>query len=130
MDPIQTDININKSGIRKAVSCLPPTVGKAYEEILNRSTDPEEAKKLLHIVVAATRPLTLAEMAVALALQSNHRSYKDLDLKAEKRFREHERDLCGLFVTIISSKIYLLHQTAREFLVWDDTSKNHDNRLR
>jgi hypothetical protein len=56
-------------------------------------------------------------MSVALALKENRRSYGDLDLRSEARFRENVRDLCGLFVTIIDSKIYLLHQTAKEFLV-------------
>ncbi|KAK0708278.1 hypothetical protein B0H67DRAFT_472200, partial [Lasiosphaeris hirsuta] len=120
MDLVQDDRGINKAGIRKVVSSLPPTVDSAYEGILNRSYDAEEAKKLLHVVVAAVRPLTLAEMAVALALQPSHRSYEDLDLKADERFREYVRDLCGLFITIIDSKIYLLHQTAREFLVQND----------
>ncbi|KAK0709428.1 ankyrin repeat-containing domain protein [Lasiosphaeria miniovina] len=123
MDLVQDDIGINKLGIRKAVSSLPPTVDHAYEGILNKSHNPEEAKKLLHVVVGAARPLALAEMAVALALQPDHQSYEDLDPKADKRFREYVRDLCGLFITIIDSKIYLLHQTAREFLVQDDPSK-------
>ncbi|GAB1311330.1 Ankyrin repeat domain-containing protein 50 [Madurella fahalii] len=119
MDLIRGKMNINKTGIHDVVSSIPPTVDDAYEGILNRSPDPEGAKKLLHIVVAAARPLTLSEMAVALALQPNHLSHQDLDLdlEADEGFREHVRDLCGLFITIISSKIYLLHQTAREFLI-------------
>jgi ankyrin repeat domain-containing protein 50 len=56
-------------------------------------------------------------MAVALAIGENCRSYCDLNLKPEDRFRESIRDICGLFVTIIDSRIYLLHQTAKEFLV-------------
>ncbi|KAK1759647.1 ankyrin repeat domain-containing protein 50 [Echria macrotheca] len=117
LDLIQQDVNINKARIRDAISHIPPTVDDAYEKILNRSTNPEDAKKLLHIITAATRPLALEEMSIALALQQNHRSYQDLDLQSPERFREHVRDLCGLFITIIGSRIYLLHQTAREFLV-------------
>ncbi|CAI4212390.1 unnamed protein product [Parascedosporium putredinis] len=41
----------------------------------------------------------------------------DMDLVPEIRFRDDIRQLCGLFVVIVDSKIYLLHQTAREFLV-------------
>ncbi|GAB1315143.1 hypothetical protein MFIFM68171_05353 [Madurella fahalii] len=123
LDLVQGDINIDKTRIHQIVSCLPPTVDDAYERILNKSNDPEKARKLLHIVVSATRPLTLAEMAVAFTLQQIHKSYKDLNLSPEERFGEYVRDLCGLFVTIISSKIYLLHQTAREFLVQDGGSK-------
>ncbi|KAF3077805.1 hypothetical protein TWF706_004558 [Orbilia oligospora] len=115
LDLIKSDIN--KTGILKATSQLPETVDDAYERILSKSHNFEEAKKLLHIVVAAARPLTLEEMNLALALRENHQSYSDLDLKSEERFCEYVRDLCGLFVTIVDSKIYLLHQTAKQFLV-------------
>ncbi|KAN0070262.1 ankyrin [Elaphomyces granulatus] len=117
LDLIESDIDINKSGIVKATSHLPKTVDEAYERILSRSRNFKEAKRLLHIVVAAERPLTLKEMNVALALRENYRSYNDLDLSSEERFRENVRDLCGLFVTVIDLKIYLLHQTAKEFLI-------------
>jgi ankyrin repeat domain-containing protein 50 len=75
------------------------------------------AKRILHIVVAAARPLTLREMALAVTIRENHRSYSDLDLRSQDWFHEDIRDICGLFVTIIESRIYLLHQTAKEFLV-------------
>lgn len=72
---------------------------------------------LLSMVVAAERPLSLAEMAVALAVKEHHRTYADLKLEPEERFRQTVRELCGLFITIVDSKIYLLHQTTKEFLV-------------
>ncbi|KAN0077702.1 hypothetical protein V8E54_006006 [Elaphomyces granulatus] len=117
LDLIESDIDIDKNGIAKATSHLPKSVDEAYERILSRSHNFEEAKRLLHIIVAAERPLTLKEMSVAFALRENHRSYGDLNLRSEEHFRENVRDLCGLFVTIIDFKIYLLHQTAKEFLV-------------
>ena len=117
LDLIESDIDIDKTGIVEATSHLPKTVEEAYDRILSKSRDTEKAKKILHIIVAAARPLTLREMTLALALRQNHRSYGDLDLKPEARFRESVRDICGLFVTIIDSRIYLLHQTAKEFLV-------------
>jgi ankyrin repeat domain-containing protein 50 len=130
LELVQSDIDIDKTRIRKATSHLPQTVDEAYERILNRSRNFEEAKRLLHFVVAATRPLTLAEMDLVLNLRKNHRSYKDLNPKPEDRFREHVRDLCGLFVTIIGSRIYLLHQTAREFLVQGPANTKSDDKTR
>ena len=121
---IESDIDIDKTGIVKATFHLPKSVDEAYERILSKSRNFEEAKRLLHITVAAARPLTLKEMSLALALRGNHQSYGDLDLKSEERFRENIRDLCGLFVTIIDSRIYLLHQTAKEFLVQNNL-ENH-----
>jgi ankyrin repeat domain-containing protein 50 len=120
LDLIQRDVDIDKTGIANTTSHLPKTVDEAYNRILSKSYNFEKAKRILHIVVAAARPLTLGEMALALAMGENCRSYNDLDLKSEDRFRESIRDICGLFVTVIDSKIYLLHQTAKEFLVQID----------
>ncbi|KAL7621069.1 hypothetical protein AAE478_008381 [Parahypoxylon ruwenzoriense] len=93
------------------------TTSKAYEKILARSTDYAKAKKLLHVIVAAYRPLSLQEMAIVLAIREDHQTYRQLDLEPEDRFPSFIRDLCGLFVTIQDDKLYLIHQTAREFLV-------------
>lgn len=118
LDWIETEIHnkISETKIRDAISILPRTVDEAYDKILAKSTDAAETKKLLHIVVAAERPLTLDEMDLALAVQQ-HDSYKDFKRRPSDRFRKYIRDLCGLFININDEKIYLLHQTAKEFLV-------------
>lgn len=105
-------------------SSLPPSVDAAYERMLSRSPDNRKAKRLLHIVVAASRPITVKEMNFALALQPGHKTYDDVKLVPQARFRELIRELCGLLVTIIDSKIYLLHQTVRNFLVWDNATNS------
>ncbi|KAL7920862.1 ankyrin repeat-containing domain protein [Trichoderma austrokoningii] len=121
LDLIERDLNLDRT-ISDAASCIPGTVEGAYERILSKSCDFEQARKILHIVVAATRPLTLEEMNLALALRESHRSNYDIKLSPEERFRQQLRDICGFFITIIDSKIYLLHQTAKEFLLNDDGS--------
>ncbi|PIG79045.1 ankyrin repeat-containing protein [Aspergillus arachidicola] len=122
LNVIQSKMDIDKIGIVAATSDLPKTVDEAYERILSRSKDRRKARKLLHIVIGATRPLTLQEMNIALILHERHQSYGDLDLGSQDRFQENMRDLCGLFITVVEGKIYLLHQTAREFLVQENTS--------
>ncbi|KAM0415787.1 hypothetical protein ACHAPT_013248 [Fusarium lateritium] len=123
LDLIMDNNYLDKARILDVTSRLPRTVDEAYDGILANSQDANEAMKLLHIVVAATRPLTVNELNLALSLRPRHRAYADLDLKvgpeAEKRFRRKLRNLCGLFITVYDSKIYLLHQTAKEFLVAD-----------
>jgi len=124
LDLVQNDINLDKTGIEKATSSLPKTVDDAYERILARSHNLDDARRLLNIVVAATRPLSLKEMELALGIRKDHQSYESLQLKTEARFREHVRDICGLFVSVTDSKIYLLHQTAKEFLVDNGAASN------
>jgi len=116
-DEMENGILLTPDKIRSEVRNIPRTVSEAYNRILSKSRDISLARKLLHIVVAAARPLTLQEMALALAIGPEHRSIGDLYLAPEEQFRDDMRQLCGLFVVVADSKVYLLHQTAREFLV-------------
>lgn len=101
---------ITEVNIHYVINSLPHSVDKAYKKILARSTNPEEAKKLLHIIVAAAWLLTLAEIYLTIIIQEKHKSYKKLGSRPENFFKEHIRDLCGLFVNISeNSKIYLLY---------------------
>ncbi|KAJ5490400.1 hypothetical protein N7453_011225 [Penicillium expansum] len=116
-DAIENSLRYTNKRVQEMIKSLPKTVDEAYERILSRSPDEREARKLLHVVVSASRPLTVQEMRVALGLSLGNRQIEDLDLEPEARFATTVRNLCGLFVTIVDSKIYLLHQTAKEFLV-------------
>ncbi|KAI9862582.1 MAG: hypothetical protein M1813_004434, partial [Trichoglossum hirsutum] len=123
LDVIENTSGFTKGNVRRAIRQIPQTVDDAYSRILDRSSDTEKARRLLHIVTAATRPLSLDEMSLTLAIEESHRSYDDVmqELEPEERFRVTLRELCGLFVVIIDAKIYLLHQTAKEFLVGNDS---------
>ncbi|KAI9776691.1 MAG: hypothetical protein M1839_009418 [Geoglossum umbratile] len=117
LDVIRNEIGPTKKKLKQIIDSLPDTVDKAYEAILSKVRDKKRAGKLLCIVVAATRPLTLNEMNIALAIEDHHRSSKDLDLEDEIRFEGTVRQLCGLFISVIDQKVYLIHQTAKEFLL-------------
>ena len=101
------------------INQLPRSVYDAYERILKRSVDPELARKMLQIVIAAERALTVSEInvALALALQGRCSSYDALDRPSDQEFRSSVKQICGLFVSIVDQKVYLLHQTVREFLI-------------
>jgi ankyrin repeat domain-containing protein 50 len=109
-----------KGDLLKLIRTIPATVDQAYERILQQSCDITLAKKLLHIVVVAVRPLRLSEMNIALALSEDDRVLPDLE--NEGSFRITVKELCGLFVNVRDGKIYLIHQTAKEFLVWNGSN--------
>lgn len=76
--------------------------------------------KLLHIIVAAVRPMTLQEVNVAMYIDyvvDGTQTFEDIELEDERTFLKRVRNLCGLFVTVVDSKLYLIHQTAKEYLV-------------
>jgi hypothetical protein len=116
-DRIESESRIDTEMATSLVQELPPTVDAAYNAILLRSKDQAKATKLLHIVVAATRPLFLLEVGIALYIKEGTRTIAELELQNEEQLQTTLRDLCGLFVTFINDRVYLLHQTAKEFLI-------------
>ena len=54
-----------------------------------------------------------------MIVKESSTSYEDLDLVGEERYRII---VSSLFVSVIDSKIYLIHQTAREFLILNQNS--------
>ena len=112
---IEDSARVSKKALEDMISSIPSALDAVYDKILQQSSDHKHARKLLHIVVAAIRPLTLDEINVALFIRPNNRSHDDLDL--EPSIDSTVKDLCGLFVRVIDSKVFLVHQTAKQFLV-------------
>ncbi|KAI9163640.1 Serine/threonine-protein phosphatase 6 regulatory ankyrin repeat subunit A [Paramyrothecium foliicola] len=123
-DVLNNMTGITEQDLQAKVRQLPQTVNEAYERILGRSRDARKARRLLEMIIAAERPLELSEMVEALAIEPDHRSFEDLELEPLDRFRTSVREICGLFVSIIHGKLYLLHQTAREFLLSKAPTRN------
>ncbi|KAL6814484.1 hypothetical protein J3E69DRAFT_375895 [Trichoderma sp. SZMC 28015] len=119
LDLIENEINIDRDKILQITANTPKTVDEAYDRILSKVKDPQEAIRILHIIVAAGRALSVEELGFALSIRSYHQSPNDIEVKTEARLKNNIRDTCGLFITIIHSRVYLLHQTAKEFLVRD-----------
>jgi ankyrin repeat protein len=120
IDDIQSTLEDSLRPAEEPIQLIPRSVEEAYEKILSRvpSRQVGDARKILQIIVAARRPLTTAEMAMALGIATSPRARiaakAGLELlQIDKKLRR----LCGLFVFINNSKIYLIHQTAREFLL-------------
>jgi hypothetical protein len=142
----QDNAACEQSELLHILNTLPNTVEEAYGGILSKSINVERARKLLAIVIAASRPLTMEELKVAFSIESNG-NYGQLDsgkdikdvtgddgrfeflgskLGSQLRpltaaFRESIRQLCGLFIRTTGFRVYLIHQTAREFLLQSQT---------
>jgi ankyrin repeat domain-containing protein 50 len=122
IEEVRSSLTRNLKGISGVIGCLPETVHDAYEMLLRRNTkkprDRRDAQRVLHIILAARRPLLLKELDVAFQVASDNSagSYNDLNLDRD-HLAKRIRHLCGLFVFIKDARAYLIHQTAKEFLV-------------
>jgi ankyrin repeat protein len=127
IDDIRTTFKDSLWPAEESIRLIPPSVDAAYGKILARvpSNQVNTVRKILQIIVGARRPLTIQEMAMALgiALFPESRSAAKAGI-SPVRLATKIRQLCGLFVFINNSKIYLIHQTAREFLISRDFTSN------
>ncbi|EED22542.1 Pfs, NACHT and Ankyrin domain protein, partial [Talaromyces stipitatus ATCC 10500] len=120
IDDIKRTLKNSLRPDNETIPSLPKDVPEAYERILNRAPSDQKAtvEIILRIIVGARRPLSVQEMAMALGVATS----PDAETAAEAGLNPSAldkkiRQLCGLFVFIKESRIYLIHQTAREFLI-------------
>lgn len=106
------------------VDMLPRTVEDAYEQILQKveSAQKPRVQRIFKLVLGARRPLTIQEMAIALCILES-KDERDLSPPSlQSRTRQLETSICqwcGLFVFLREGRIYLIHQTAKDFLISD-----------
>ncbi|KAJ5364899.1 uncharacterized protein N7496_010612 [Penicillium cataractarum] len=121
IDDIRSTFENSFRPAEESVRLIPPSVNHAYERILDR-VPPDKVhtvKKVLQIIIAARRPLTTTEMAMALGITLYPESQTAVEAMLDSsQIDKKLRRLCGLFVFINNTKIYLIHQTAREFLIF------------
>ena len=98
------------------------TINSIYNKLLEGRPEPDQAKKMLQIVVAAARPFTLEEMSIAIAVKGEFGkdTFKALNERIKHPFENYVKCICGHFLRIVHERIYLVHQTAREFLLYED----------
>lgn len=107
------------------------SVDAIYAVLLNSNANHLKARKMLSIILAALEPLTVEELSIALAVRPDHqtfeqskqprrpsrRTFDHVEWELAYPFENHIKGVCGHFVRIIHQKVYLVHQTAREFLL-------------
>ncbi|KAJ6100145.1 hypothetical protein N7467_001680 [Penicillium canescens] len=120
IDDIRTTFKRSLRPTESSVTLIPPSINAAYEKILSRVLvdQTDIVKKILEIIVAARRPLTIREIAMALGIATCLGPRTTIQAGLDPiDLDEKLRQLCGLFVFTNHSKIYLIYQTAREFLI-------------
>ncbi|KAF7559636.1 hypothetical protein G7046_g4511 [Stylonectria norvegica] len=111
--------SLTYKSVKKALESVPNDLGQLYESALRQFRDQEASLKLLRFVVVAKNPLHLEEINVAMNISLESESLDSLEENLEPDMEYTTKLLGGFFLRIIDSKVHLVHQTAREFLLRD-----------
>ncbi|KAG7403730.1 Vegetative incompatibility protein HET-E-1 [Fusarium oxysporum f. sp. rapae] len=88
-----------------------------YNSTFERSKAPGALLRTLSIIAASQRPLTLDEIDVALAVQPDDRSIRQVLKRSCVDITEYLDDVCGPFIRIRDGEVSFRHKTATEFLL-------------
>jgi hypothetical protein len=99
-------------------------IDEIYSHLLEGTTKRKETFRMLRLVVAAARPLSLQEMSIAMEIRHEEVTRSDISQAMKHPFENYVKSLCGNFLRIIHGKVYLVHQTARRFLLKHKTKRS------
>ncbi|KAJ6032618.1 hypothetical protein N7540_003350 [Penicillium herquei] len=118
LQELRTCFGTSEKKLLQVIDRLPESADQAYEQILQRCSKKNETHtKLLEVIVAAHRPLTLGQINIMLELDPNVRSYDSLDLEGNENRERWIRETGGLFVVVFESRVHLIHETSKDFLL-------------
>ncbi|RFU80289.1 wd40 repeat [Trichoderma arundinaceum] len=102
--------------VQHIVEELPESLKEVYRRMIRQIKEhkrrlPEQCWLLLSTAAVAYQPLRLDELALLAGIQDN--------ISDKPQFIAEIVNLCGSFLTILSGVVYIIHQSAKEFLIED-----------
>ncbi|KAI8179695.1 hypothetical protein K4K52_002188 [Colletotrichum sp. SAR 10_76] len=93
------------SVVKSTLEVTPASLDQLYETALQGVEDRVATTKMLQIILAATRPLTLEEINLAMNINSTHETVQDLLDDLEPDVEYTVKKLGGFFVRIMNSTV-------------------------
>ena len=112
---IESSPRLTKKTLTQRLAAIPSDLESLFEASLRQSRDKAATKKLLQILVFSKRPLSLTETDFAFNIDESDASTADVDREFQNIERT-VRKLCGSLIRVTSNHLYLVHQTASEYL--------------
>ncbi|PVH67963.1 WD40 repeat-like protein, partial [Cadophora sp. DSE1049] len=106
------------------VKMFPPGLSPFYKQMMDqvsKSNNADICKRILSIVAVVRRPITLEEL---ISLNNTlHKLDCPEDLSEDLKDLEQTVGQCGSLLTIRDSTVYFVHQSAKDFLLQENTSQ-------
>jgi ankyrin repeat protein len=115
---LETSYLASQKDFERIVDELPQDLTATYERFLLGISKEYEifASRLLHLIVGSSRPLTLEEIRILIALQDSHQTLAAVEAASQFNIRGTVEGVLGPLIRIWDSRIYLVHLSLKEFL--------------
>ncbi|KAM0518998.1 hypothetical protein ACHAPE_003989 [Trichoderma viride] len=110
---------LSEAGMEEMINESPSDLEKLFENIISRIKEAKDvtAQKLLIWAVYGRRPLTMAELEEAIAVQDDSTSKGSAKKYSVALTESGVTTATGVILEIIDGKIHLVHQSAKDFLL-------------
>ena len=125
---LETLRHVVRPDVRAILEQLPKTLDETYERVLRdiKENNREDARRLLHCLAVAARPLRVEELAEILTFDFGNTQGGIPKYHAERRPKDQESDvltLCSSLITIVDNRgsrvVQFSHLSVKEFLTSD-----------
>ncbi|KUJ09878.1 ankyrin [Mollisia scopiformis] len=108
----------SQKDFKRIIDEMPKSLSTTYQRFLQGISMEYQplANRLLHFLVGSSRPLTLKEMRILIAIQDHHHTLAAVEEDAQPNIQDTIEGVLGPLVRIWDSRIYLVHQSLKEFL--------------
>jgi hypothetical protein len=113
---------VDRRNTLKRVEAFPSGLGPLYRQMMDQVTKSDDAdlyRRILSIVAVVYRPITLRELVSLDDALDEPDNLENLSEKVEDL--EQTIGQCGSFLTIREGTIYFVHQSAKDFLLQENT---------
>ncbi|KLU86998.1 hypothetical protein MAPG_06004 [Magnaporthiopsis poae ATCC 64411] len=119
LDLLEGNTDATPESFESALGSVPDRLEMLYDRILQRSAaqHPNTLLRVLSVIVASRRALTLDEIDVALAVRPDDTSVAQVRRRCQFDIARRLYAVCGPFIRIANGVVSFIHQTAAEFLV-------------
>lgn len=119
LDSFDRSLESSHEAFKDISHSLPDALTALYERITNQlpTKEREKSRQMFQLVVFSAKALTLEELNLAWTIRPCDISENDVIERLDNNIRRTVVGLCGSLVRIVKNRVFLVHTSARDFLV-------------
>lgn len=119
LSSLSSSLLSSRKDLQDAVMRIPAELETTYLSLLSAIPPNHEnmASKMLKLILGSSRHLLLDELNIALTINPNHCTTEDVDSECQTALAHTLQGILGPLVKVSDSKVKLVHQSAKEFIL-------------
>ncbi|KAI1028458.1 hypothetical protein LB503_002201 [Fusarium chuoi] len=126
---IEKSLLTSRKEFQKIIAGIPKGLADIYHRYLSAIPEDhqEDASKLLNLLLACSKPLSLSELNIAFTMEPQHTVAEDIMQDAHNSIAHTVQGILGPLVRVTGQQASLVHQSLKDFLLGQDLVKGNDS---